>query len=317
MSSRSEISTSEAESTTARPVGLSSDAAVVFIVGSPRSGTTWLQRMLAEHPAVCTGQESHIFEWFIGPMLRKWHGKVARHDGYDPSRRNGIGLGAYLTTDEFRDLLKPIIRRVVEASGAGEGNLFLEKTPGHSRFIPEIVEMVPDARFIHVVRDPWDVVASLLRASRSWGSAWAPSSAKAAAQEWSRHVLAVQRAKEELGVERFFEVRYEDLHRAPANGLSRLVDFLGLEWTPSAINRSVKINTAEQTRAGNATPLPVFGQLGKSVASVQAEPTGFVGRARPGGGKDELSFREKFVVWQATRELAGEFHYEWSRRDWW
>lgn len=303
-------------SLTARRSQVLTEASVAFIVGSPRSGTTWLQRLLAEHPAVYTGQESHLFDWFIGPMLRKWHRTIAMFDGHDPSRRDGIGLGAYLNTEEFRDLLRPLIHRTIEASGVGIGEVFLEKTPGHSLFLPEIVEMLPESRLIHLVRDPRDVVASLLRASKSWGKTWAPSSAKEAAQEWSRHVSAVQRAKKKLGKKRFFEIRYEDLHRAPAEGLSRLVGFLGLEWTRSAIDESVKINSAEQTRAGKATPLPVFGQLGKGVGLVQAEPNGFVGRARPGGGRVDLSLRQKLTVRQVTRPLADEFGYEWSRKDW-
>ena len=315
---RNEMSQPVVETTislTTMPPETSAEASVAFIVGCSRSGTTWLQRMLAEHPAVYTGQESHVFEWFIGPMLRKWHRMVAVYEGYDPSRRNGIGLGAYLTTEEFRDLLRPLIHRAMEPSGAGRGEVFLEKTPGHSMFVPEIVDMLPEARFIHLVRDPRDVVASLLRASKSWGQAWAPSSAKEAARQWLRHVSAVQRAKEELGKEQFFEIRYEDLHRAPAEVLSRLVGFLELEWAPSAIEESIKTNSPEKIRAGKATPLPVFGQLGKSVSLVRGEPSGFVGRARPGRGKDDLSLPQKLVVWRATRTLAREFGYEWSPKD--
>lgn len=40
---------------------------IVFIVGSPRSGTTWLQRLLATHPQIKTGQESRIFE-YVGAL---------------------------------------------------------------------------------------------------------------------------------------------------------------------------------------------------------------------------------------------------------
>src|SRR5687768_17973655 len=43
--------------------------APVFVIGSPRSGTTWVQRLLVAHPAVCGGQESHFFAAF-GPPLR-------------------------------------------------------------------------------------------------------------------------------------------------------------------------------------------------------------------------------------------------------
>lgn len=288
------------------------EASVVFIVGCSRSGTTWLQRMLATHPAVYTGQESHVFEWFIGPMLRKWHRMVAMYDGHDPSRRTGVGLAAYLTTDEFRNLLEPMFTRTMASTGVGSGNVFLEKTPGHSYFVPEIVEVLPRARFIHMVRDPFDVVASLLRASASWGRAWAPRRAGDAAQMWSRHIVAVQRARGQVGDDRFFEIRYEDLYRSPVDVLARLARFIDLEWHPSAIEDAISVNSADRVRAGRATPLPVFGQHGERVSSVFHEPIGFVGPARPGEGRDHLGLRQKVAVWRQARTLARTLGYEWS-----
>ena len=42
------------------------DEDLLFIVGSPRSGTTWLQLLLAGHPEVATRGETHLFEHFVG-----------------------------------------------------------------------------------------------------------------------------------------------------------------------------------------------------------------------------------------------------------
>src|SRR5205085_953700 len=47
-------------------------ANLLFVVGCPRSGTTWIQRLLATHPCVRTGQESDLFDLYIGPQLRTW-----------------------------------------------------------------------------------------------------------------------------------------------------------------------------------------------------------------------------------------------------
>lgn len=58
---------------------------VVFLVGSPRSGTTWVQRLLASHPQIQTGQESHLFAAYIGPQLRAWRA------GSDPLKWSGRG----------------------------------------------------------------------------------------------------------------------------------------------------------------------------------------------------------------------------------
>ena len=45
---------------------------MLFVVGCPRSGTTWVQRLLATHPRIRTGQESDVFDQYIGPQLRAW-----------------------------------------------------------------------------------------------------------------------------------------------------------------------------------------------------------------------------------------------------
>src|SRR5947208_10995760 len=44
----------------------------VFIVGAQRSGTTWLQRLLASHPAIAGGQESHLFSGYLAPLWQRW-----------------------------------------------------------------------------------------------------------------------------------------------------------------------------------------------------------------------------------------------------
>src|SRR5690606_32590718 len=164
---------------------------LVFLVGCPRSGTTWLQRLLSSHPRIRTGQESHLFNFYIGPQLRIWK-KVL-----DPQAtgRGGAGIGCYLTEEEFlgalRQYMNSLLTPLLAPLQAGE--LFLEKSPAHALFIPEIRRMLPEARFIHLIREPTDVVASLLAAARSWGAGWAPRRARSAALTWVRHVGAVLR----------------------------------------------------------------------------------------------------------------------------
>ena len=145
---------------------------LVFVVGAPRSGTTWLQRLLAAHPRVATGQESHLFSEFVGPQLRAWR----KHERAAAVERGGVGPGCYHTEEEFLGILRDYMRRLLapllEARGTAE--LFVEKTPGHALYVAEIHELLPEARFIHIIRDARDVVVSLLTAAGSWGQGWAP-----------------------------------------------------------------------------------------------------------------------------------------------
>src|SRR6185437_13587512 len=97
---------------------------LVFVVGCPRSGTTWVQRLLATHPCVRTGQESDLFDIYVGPQLRAWQ----------------LELTEYLLR-----LLAPMIAELKP------GELFVEKTPSHILYLPEIHKLLPAARFVNVL----------------------------------------------------------------------------------------------------------------------------------------------------------------------
>src|SRR5581483_10976834 len=77
-------------------------ANLVFVVVCPRSGTTWVQRLLASHPCVHTGQESDVFDIHIGPQLQAWRRELE----VGSSGRGGVGLGCYFRDAEFVSILK-------------------------------------------------------------------------------------------------------------------------------------------------------------------------------------------------------------------
>jgi len=272
---------------------------LAFLVGCPRSGTTWLQRLLATHPRIKTGQESHLFE-YIGPQLRIWKSQTNRPVG----ERSGLGLACYFSEQEFYEGLKEYLSRLLTPmlNGLQTGQIFLEKTPGHAVFVREIAELLPQAKIIHLVRDPRDVVASLLAASRSWGRQWAPQRARQAAGMWVRHVTAAQSGTPLLPPGQFMEVRYESLYRDTVSVLHDISRFLRLSWTEEDIAAAVKDNSTEKLRQGRGTPIPVAGQHGKQYSPLLQEPDGFIRKARPGSWKEDLTWMERFEVWYVLRK---------------
>lgn len=283
---------------------------LLFVVGSPRSGTTWVQQLLASHPCVRTGQESDVFDLYIGPQLRAWQQEL------DPasSGRGGVGLGCYFTDAEFRDVLKAYLVRLLEpmVGQLRPGELFLEKTPSHVLYVSEIHALLPEARFIHVLRDARDTVASLLSASRSWGRSWAPRRAGNAATTWLQHVQAAQRARLMLPATHFTEVRYEQLHADGMGTLRRMVDWLGLEWSDADIEATLTRNAPEAARAGRGTPIPLGGHFGQSSGPVVKEPAGFVRRASAGGWRQDLTMIDRLAVWRVARVTMADVGYPWS-----
>lgn len=233
---------------------------LVFVVGCPRSGTTWVQRLLSCSPQVRTGQESNLFVDSIGLQLRRWRRALGLQE------RGGVGLACYFTEPELIELLRDFMLKLLQRmmDPLTEGQFFVEKTPDHALYLPEILELLPASRIIHVLRDPRDVVASLLAASRTWASesSWAPGRARAAAKLWMRSVNAVKRAARETPSANMLELRYEDLHNSPLATLVRVRDFIGLEWTEPEMRQALK-RTASPRRRGMKSASPLFPCTGR------------------------------------------------------
>lgn len=292
----------------------SSGANLVFLVGCPRSGTTWLQKLLASHPKMRSGAESHFFSLYVGPQMQAW--KMQRDEAF---RENGHAAGppAYFSEEEFLTVLKNYLSSLLHPMLARleSDEIFLEKTPSHALFISEIKELLPNSRFIHLLRDPRDVVVSLMAASEAWGRRWAPKNAEIAIAMWMQHVQAARAAARNLSGKEFYEVTYEHLWQAPLEVLTDLARFLGLSWDAPAIELAIQSNRAEVVEI-SGTPIPVYGDVAARGGSVGRLPKGFVRKAKPGAGTSELSLYDKYRIWRATRSVMSEMGYMWSLRDW-
>ena len=280
---------------------------LVFVVGCPRSGTTWLQRLLATHPSIKTGQESEVFH-YVAPLLDRWR----RHQA---TTRGGIGPACYLTEAEYihtvKSFLLGLLRPMVAALEPGE--IFVEKTPTHGRYLREILQLLPQARVINLHRDPRDTVASLLAASRSWGHEWAPRDVRKAASKWLQHVRSVEDARPLFTEGQFLEVTYEQLHADTPRELRRCFDFLGVTSSDELIREAVTANTPDAARkAAGGTVIPLGGEAAKRAGLNQVkEPEGFSRRAKVGSWQEDLNLREKLIVWLALRNHMRTYGYEW------
>ena len=283
---------------------------LAFIVGSQRSGTTWLQKLIASHPNVRSGSESFLFSLHIGPELRTWNEELTLlKEG-----KARTGLPSYFTQEEFipiltehmLNLLSPIL------SPLGEEQIFLDKTPDHAFYLPEIAQMLPKSKIIHILRDGRDVVASMINASKSsgWGKHWAPSDPRKAARMWVKHVEAVRKAEKLLSKEQFIEVRYEELLSSTPQILKTVMEFIGLKWSEENMNKAIAENTAEATRNTGGTYIEAGGETARILRNTSKRPR-FIGKAKVGSWKEDLGYRDRFRVWRVVHRTMDEVGYTW------
>jgi Sulfotransferase family len=207
--------------------------APIFIVGGPRSGTTLLRNMLNRHPAVAICRETEFFHWVysrrrnFGSLsdLENRRRVVKEYLATQRIQRMRVDLEALSRTllDEatsYPAMFLSLIRFFADAHGKRRCG---EKTP-HNGLIAELLyEWYPDASVIHILRDPRDAVASMLRMP------WAPNNVVSNARAWLNFNLAARRSS---GNPRYLLVRYEELVKNPEVELRRICAFVGEEYSP-------------------------------------------------------------------------------------
>ena len=203
----------------------------VYIVGVPRSGTTLLRLMLDAHPEVSIPPETH----FVPAVL------ALRSDGDDLRREIfAVVTGAdswpdfHVPAEAFRQALadiRPFDRAAalrcfyrLYAGRFGKAR-WGDKTPGYTNHLRAIQELLPEARFVHVIRDGRDVALS----SRDlWFGPGADLEAQASNWLWR-----IREARQQgQGCTHYLEVRYEDLVVDTRVVLERVCRFLELPYDP-------------------------------------------------------------------------------------
>jgi Sulfotransferase family len=263
----------------------------VFIVGAPRSGTSWIQKLLLEHPLCCGGQETSFFRAF-GPAIKTY-------DDTGRSRRKA-GLHFYWSEADLFGHLHDMWTTTTESTvaAAPDAKHFIEKTPDHSFWVRQIVRLLPDSRFIFVVRDSRSVACSMVAAStKDWGKHWAPTDLVVAAKRWKAYVTAAYQALSELPAEQWMTVHYEDLIQETAAQLRRLYDFVGVDATDDRVHEAVARNSfSAGQHAEDSGPA--------------AEPRGFHRMGSSDSWKKELTFLERRKLWKTTRRYMRILGYD-------
>ncbi|MEL0137392.1 MAG: sulfotransferase [Halieaceae bacterium] len=210
-------------------------AAPLFVIGQPRSGTTLVEQILASHPDVDVTDELT----FMG------------HRGADLQRHGGYKAGIETFTEsqwaECRDDYLKIISNYCHKGGSH----FVDKTPENFMHVALILKIMPNARFIHVIRDPLDNIVSQYRHFFPEGREYS-NSIEGLVFYWQGYLM-LMRHWSSLFPKHIYHLHYSRLVTAPREEITKLLHFSGLPlanecFAPHELQRPVMTPSAAQVR---------------------------------------------------------------------
>ena len=243
----------------------------LFIIGCPRSGSTWTMFLIAQHPKVVVCQHNRLFEALTG--LREWFGRMKSAGGAAGTR---FGISVVMPSDQpeggdepiasFLELLSEnefyaICRQAVSAiydriaSNKPEADIVVDKTPENTRQGEFILKVFPDAYFLHIVRDPRAVTSSVVAAAKSFEERF-PRRAMYAARMWHSDTVKGR----ELGrmTDNYLEVRYESLKANGPQEIQRIYSWLGLSSDLALCEKAVEASKIDRMRQMNTVTKGFF-----------------------------------------------------------
>ena len=256
------------------PASVQEDATPVLILGMPRSGTTLIEQILSRHRRV--GAAGELTFWNVEG--RTWD-------------RGGLSV--------------EVARRMISAyqmllrEHAPEAARVTDKMPYNFQWIGLARILFPNARFIHVRRDPVDTCLSVYRTLFDFDQGWM-SSRENLVRYYRQYARLMAHWRTVVPSDRLLEVDYETLVTAQEAETRRMVAFCGLDWDDACLHpersrsaiRTASLWQARQavTRArskGGGGTNPGSARCESCVATVSRGPTLAVGRRAPMAGQTE------------------------------
>ena len=197
------------------------DPSPIFVVGQPRTGTTLVERIITSHSQVHSAGELKQF----GNCLR-------RLSDYREPKRQSAKLAELGATVNPQQLGKAYMQTTAKMRGSLPR--FVDKLPPNYLYIPLILRALPQAKIVHLRRDPMDACFASFK--QLFADAYPHSYDQAEmARHHARyyHLMSIWR---ERFSGRFFDISYEDTAMNLEPNARKLIAFLDLPWEDACLD---------------------------------------------------------------------------------
>jgi len=225
----------------------------IFIVGSPRTGTHWLRRILSEHESIVSNPyESHVFPLILGPFL---YSRLPWNRSWETVNRNfnNSHLFHWIGEKEFNALqkeyrikegsdkykasmlAKSILDNYYENHKNKKSRFLLEKSPNHIYYLDTIMSLYEDAKIIELTRHPIEVIKSL-KTLMLKDESWVPKSLNRQIEIWIKAVKAGLQYQKKPYSHHIFSIKYENLINDFENTVNSISKFLDIGFNQNQLN---------------------------------------------------------------------------------
>jgi hypothetical protein len=273
----------------------------IFIIGSPRSGTSILSWCLGQHPNIFVTEESNWLGDFSLDLACRY-GDGANRGVRTQLFSLGVTLDSFLSffgksagvliRSHFFEMRKNDFELSKRDSSEIDDSFkycrsaddpkqrWVDGTPEYSFHVYGLLKLFGQAKFIHIVRDVNSVVQSMLGFDTGTSRPLV-STEQEAYEYWLRTVKASLQAERAYGSRQVLRVRYRDLIDRPEDAICAILDFLGEPFSPFCVEPlHLRINSSRpisKTAAqhGSQTDLAVIQeaeQLSRQMQDTGPEP---------------------------------------------
>ena len=236
----------------------------VYIGGCMRSGTTLLGAVLGGHSQIICIPEARFIAETWPDYLREqdvrlaWnrlrrHPQMIKQWMFTPEELHTMETGLDQLTD-YRSLVEKMVAVYAARSGKSGCAYWVDHTTKNVMRAQVLLEIFPDARFIHIIRDGRAAANSMLKAS------FGPCTARQAAGKWACEVACNYAVQQILNrPEHFFNIHYEDFITDSEASLRLICRFAGIAYEPELAekqNYAVPANNARSHHLVGKPPDP-------------------------------------------------------------